>query len=334
MSKYITRKLINTDKKKYEYYTSDKKLITNKETLEKIYKIYIAPAYNDVKIYLNNKKLLATGLDSKGRTQYIYSEHGKKLREIKKYCQLIVLSNNISKLQTKINNDLSMTKYTKNKIIALILRIMDICNFRCGNKKYEELYGSHGLTTLHKKHIIITENEVEIDFIGKKGVVNNCIINDNENIQELIKSVYKLSSKDDPYLFSINYKNKHIKVSIGDLNKYLEKFNISIKNLRTWNANILFLKNFRDELLNNKDKDKELTKTIKKKLMKEAIQKTAISLHHTPTICKNSYIYKNILENIELNNKIVNKLLVKNSLIENILKDLLRNKDMKNCNVN
>jgi len=330
MSKYITRKLINADKKQYEYYTSNNKLITNKATLNKIYKIYIAPAYEDVKIYLD-AKIEATGIDKKGIKQYVYSEASKKLRETKKYCQLVTLSSNISKLNKRIHDDMSVKKYNKNKIIALILKIMDICNFRCGTKKYEDLYGSHGLTTLHKKHILIRKNEVEIDFIGKKGVVNNCIINDNDNVQELIKSIYSLSSKDDPYFFSINYKNKHIKVSIGDLNNYLEQYNVTTKSLRTWNANILFLKNFKDELIENKDKD--LTKaTIKKRLVKEAIKKTAISLHHTPTICKNSYIYKNILQKIETSNKIIDKLLVRNSVAENILKDLLKNKDMKNCN--
>lgn len=326
MSNYITRKISNNDPKKYNFYTENNIKITDKPLLLKLSKIYIAPAYKDVKIFLDGN-VLATGINSAGRKQYVYSVNSKNKRELRKYCQLVMLSSNILKLKKKINDDLILKKYNKNKIIALILKIMDVCNFRCGNKKYEEKYGSHGLTTLHKKHIKIRKDSIEIDFIGKKGVVNNCVIFD-ENIRDMIKSIYNLSSKDDEYLFSINYRTTQIKVSINDINKYLKKFNITTKDLRTWNANTIFLKNLRDELLIGKNIFKL---SVKKKLIREAIKKTAISLHHTPHICKNSYIYKNILENIEKNDKIINKLLDEKLLIENILKDLLNNKNSKKC---
>ena len=323
MDNYIIRKVSDNDPKKYNFYTIDNIQITDKKLLLKLSKIYISPAYKDVKIFLD-KNILATGINSAGRKQYVYSESSKNKRELKKYCQLIMLSNNILKLKKKINDDLSLKKYSKNKIIALILKIMDLCNFRCGNKKYEEKYGSYGLTTLYKKHVKFHKDSVEIDFIGKKSVVNNCIILD-ENINEMIKTMYKLSTKADDYLFS----TPKIKISINDINKYLKKYNITTKDLRTWNANIIFLKNFRNELIDNKA---ILKLSVKKKLIREAIKKTAISLHHTPHICKNSYIYKNILEKIEKNDKIIDKLLNKNSIIEDILKDLLKNKNSKKCN--
>jgi DNA topoisomerase-1 len=326
MDNYIIRKI--KDNKKYEYYDINNEKINNINILNKLYKIYIPPAYKNVKIYLD-KDLLATGMNNAGRTQYIYSDGHKKKREIKKYNNLIKLSKNILDVKKKINNDLLLKKFTKNKIIALILKIMDLCNFRGGNKLYEKKYGSYGLTTLHKKHILFKKNEVEIDFIGKKGVKNNCIIK-NETIQNIIKKVYNLSSKEDPYVFSIIYHNKNISVSMFDINKYLENFNITCKDLRTWNANIIFLKNIAKEFeildksyFNIDDKKKY---KIKKKLVREAIKKTAISLHHTPTICKNSYIYKKIIENIENSDVIIKNVTRKNIVYENILKKILKYK--------
>lgn len=206
---------------------------------------------------------------------------------------------------------------------------MDLCNFRGGNKLYEKKYGSYGLTTLHKKHISFKKNNVKINFIGKKGVENNCIIK-NEIIQNIIKKVYNLSSKEDPYVFSIIYNNKNISVSMFDINKYLENFNITCKDLRTWNANIIFLKNIAKEFesldksyFNIDDKKKY---RIKKKIIREAIKKTAISLHHSPTICKNSYIYKKIIENIENSDVIIKNVIRKNIIYENILKKILKYK--------
>jgi DNA topoisomerase-1 len=205
MKDYIIRKVINKNNKKYEYYkVIDNKInskIKNKITLEKISKIYIPPAYDDVKIFLN-QELLATGIDSAGRKQYIYSENRKKKRELKKYNQIYKLSKNIHKLKRKIKSDLCKKDFDKNKLIALTLKIMDLCNFRSGNKKYEEKYGSYGLTTLHKKHVKINKNKITIEFIGKKGVNNNCVIK-NKSLQNIIEKVYKLSSKDNNYLLSI-----------------------------------------------------------------------------------------------------------------------------------
>jgi DNA topoisomerase-1 len=325
MDSYITRVLKRNGNYQYFKVNNNNKIkITDKNTLEKINKIYIAPAYKDVKIYLD-QKVLATGIDSAGRKQYIYSEKSKKERELKKHKRLTKLSTNILRLKRKINNDLNVDGFTKNKLIALVLKIMDLCNFRGGNKIYEKKYGSYGLTTLHKKHIAIKNKHIEIDFVGKKGVNNNCIIQ-NKNIQDIVKKVYKLSNKDDPYIFSIIYNNQDIKISMIDLNNYLKQFNITCKDLRTWNANILFLKNLKNIINNMNDSyymlndDKRLK--LRKKICKEAIKETALSLHHTPAICKSSYIFKHILEKIENNDNIIKRL--DNTIIfEDLLKDFL-----------
>jgi DNA topoisomerase-1 len=328
MDSYIKRVLKKNGN--YEYFkinnnnTNNQIKITDKNTLEKINKIYIAPAYKDVKIYLD-QKVLATGIDSAGRKQYIYSEGSKKEREIKKHKRLTKLSSNILSLKRKINNDLKVYGFTKNKLIALVLKIMDLCNFRGGNKIYEKKYGSYGLTTLHKKHISIKNKYIEIDFVGKKGVNNNCIIQ-NKNIQDIVKKVYKLSNKDDPYIFSITYNNEDIKISMTDLNDYLKQYNITCKDLRTWNANILFLKNLKSIINNINDSyyqlsdDKKLK--LRKKICREAIKETALSLHHTPAICKSSYIFKHILEKIENDDNIIRRM-NNNIIFENLLKDFL-----------
>lgn len=324
MDSYIIRKKRNN---KYDYFKINKNnetKITDKKILDKISKIYIAPAYKDVKIYLD-QKVLATGIDSAGRKQYIYSEKSKKEREVKKHKKLTKLSKNIISLKRKINNDLSIEGFNKNKLIALVLKIMDLCNFRVGNKIYEKKYGSYGLTTLHKKHLSITNKHLKIDFVGKKGVNNNCIIQ-NKTIQDIVKKVYKLSNKDDPYIFSITYNKEDIKISMIDLNDYLKQFDVTCKDLRTWNANILFLKNLKKIVNNINDSYYQLSEEkrlkLRKKFCKDAIKETALSLHHTPTICKSSYIFKHILEKIEANDNIIMKM-DDNIIFEDLLKDFL-----------
>ena len=99
--------------------------------------------------------------------------------------------------------------------------------------------------------------------------------------------------------------------------------------MRTWNANIIFIENFKKEIDQNLDKtyfgltDKTKKINIKKKLIKDAIYNTSNSLHHTPTICKSSYIYKNILSEILESDNIVKKLYHKEVSYEAFLKSIL-----------
>ncbi len=313
----------------FQYFTKNNKPITNQKILKKVKKIYIAPAYTDVKIYLDGD-VLATGIDIAGRKQYIYSDKMKMIREKKKHKKLIKISTQIDKLKIRISEDLNKKEFTKNKLIALVLKIMDLCNFRSGNKKYEKKYGSFGITTLHKKHVTFKNNTTEIEFIGKKGVNNHCILKDPQ-IQDLIKKIYNNSSKDNQYLFSIKNGNDKVHISVIDVNKYLKVFGITTKDLRTWNANVIFLKNLKEVLreLNKASIDKYEKSTEKqqlkfrKKIIKEAIARTAISLHHTPTICKSSYIFKKLLQIAEANNNMfVN--IRNNSNVENVLRKYLK----------
>ena len=341
--KCITRKKYvnkNTNMITFEYYDMTNEKIKDKNILQEVQKIYIAPAYTNVKIYLG-KNIEATGIDTKGRKQYVYSANSKKKRETRKYCQLVILSEHIIKLKKQIQKDLLSKKMTKKKMIALILKIMDLCNFRGGNKKYEKEYGSHGLTTLHKKHVRFLRNEIEIDFIGKKGVQNKCVIQ-NKIVQDIIKEIYQISNKSNPYLFSMYDKKikNYISISILDLNEYLKEYNITTKDLRTWNANIIFLKNMNqiiEDIKGMKEKEEKINIekiTHRKKMIRKAIQKTAEALHNTPSICKSSYIYKKIIEMFENNkNHIFKKIIKKDISFEALLSNLLeKNKNKNRCN--
>ncbi len=327
----------------FRYTYKDNRPVNDKNTLEKISKIYIAPAYRNVKIFLDND-LLAVGIDDKGRKQYVYSDEFKKQREKKKYCQLMTLSGKIERLKAKISSDLKMEYFTKDKLVALVLRIMDLCNFRSGQRKMEKKYKSHGITTVHKNHVKMNQNKVEIGFIGKKGVENHCVIQDKP-IQEIVRKVYKMSTNKDPYLFSIkSEKNEMIHVTIDDLNNYLRPFEVTTKDLRTWNANIIFLKSLYYEIdvyekeyekMKNPTEPKKLK--LRKKIVREAIKRTAVLLHNTPSVCRSSYIYKNIVQEFENNEELMDKVKTfnnKNFKFESYLSSLL--KDMGthgHCNI-
>lgn len=273
----------------FKYYKNNIE-ISDGILLEKIKKMKIPPAYDNVTI-INNKKILAYGYDSKNRKQVIYNPKYIKEQTDKKYDKIEDFGKYFLKIKKCIAKDIRSSD-EKTKIIAMIITLILSCGFRIGNKKYEKENNSHGITTLKLSHISIGDNNIEFDFIGKKGVRNKSVCN-NKYIYEYLSKKYEGCEKD-AYIFTCN----NTCINSVDVNNYLANklgVNITTKDLRTWNANNLFSKFFNKSL-----ECKECKNPVKK-----AIELTAMQLHNTPTVCKNSYIDPKIIESAM--NKFFNK---------------------------
>jgi DNA topoisomerase-1 len=271
-------------------------IINDESILEYIKKLVIPPAYRNVEILYptnkcseNNLKILYSGIDVAGRPQFIYSKKWKDSTRNLKFCNVIKFGENITKIKTGIKTALSSTKYwTKERIIALILRIISICYFRIGNVKYEKLYSSHGISTIGTKHIKVKKGRIHFKFIGKKGVLNECVVIDpltQDYIINLIKTHEGRGQKPANHLFQyIDLETnewKHIKHT--EINNWLKKIDSSFtsKLFRTYDTNILLI----HRLKNGEGKNvKE-----RKKTAINALKEVSAIVHNTPAICKKDY---------------------------------------------
>lgn len=319
----ITR--IGTYKTGFKYY-KNKVEITNEDDIEKIKLLKIPPAYENVSI-LNNKKIIAFGYDSKNRKQVLYQPDFIAKQTAKKYDKISTSIKFFSKLKKKIAADLGSGSGGDEKTlaIAVIITLILTCGFRIGNKKYEKDNNSVGLTTLKYRHLKF-DNEKQgvllIDFIGKKGVRNvaEC---DNKIIYEYLYNKYMKAAtaaagKED-YVFC--YDGAKV-ITSSDVNEYLrvissqysgkgvEPIIITTKDLRTWNANTLFLTYYnklRKSRSRGRRKDAKVEdaaadaakdlKTINKDI-KTAIEMVSSKLHNSYSICKKSYIDPKIIEDL------------------------------------
>ena len=284
MDNYIVRKIYKKNGKKFYHKYYDKKggEIKDEGYIKKIITgIYIAPAYNNVKINLNKcAKVLAIGYDDKGRSQYVYNKDFTKNQSDKKFDRMIDFGKHFKKINDKINDDLYTVKDSKNKQIAIILKLIIECHFRIGNDVYSKKNKSYGTTTLQQKHIKIkNKNEITIDFNGKKNVRNRCTIK-NKKLIKTLKQKKKTIGKEDR-IFSYRKGRRYYNIKSGDVNKYLKQFgNFTAKDFRTWGANI------------------ELIKQLIKKtsILKKCIDTVADKLHNTPAICKSNYLDPEIIQ--------------------------------------
>ena len=281
----------------FKYY-KNKVEITNSDEIDKIKLLKIPPAYENVTI-INNKKIIAYGYDSKNRKQVLYNPKFIAKQNIIKYKKISSSIKFFSKLKKKIARDLSNTD-EKIKATAVIITLIFTCGFRIGNKKYEKENNSVGLTTLKYNHLKFENNKIIIDFIGKKGVRNLAHCN-HKVINEYLSNKYKITTSKDDYIFTYGI-NKII--TSNDVNEYLKKISnyysdtktntiITTKDLRTWNANTLFITFFKKLRRNDNNDNSNIEKIIKK-----AIEMVAEKLHNTYSICKKSYIDPEIIANI------------------------------------
>ena len=288
--------------------------ITDAGEIEKIKGLKIPPAYDNVTI-LNNKKIIAFGYDSKNRKQVLYHPAFIATQTTKKYDKISASIKIFSKLKKKIAEDLNGNGDEKKVAIAVIITLILTCGFRIGNKKYEKDNNSVGLTTLKYKHLLFQDNKLVIDFIGKKGVRNvaEC---DNKRIYDYL---YQKTNKSgvaadaaNAYIFTYDG-DKVIRSS--DVNEYLRTISspysivITTKDLRTWNANMLFLTYYK-KLRKLRGKRATVstaeateaaiaaaTKETEKDI-KRAIEMVAEKLHNSYSICKKSYIDPKIIEEV------------------------------------
>ena len=279
MRNYIIRKIKTKRKNNYTHTYTDKR---GKSIKKPKLKIYIAPAYRDVKINLNpNAKVLAIGKDDRDRPQYIYNPKQIKKRSNSKFKKLINFGKNYDKITNHIERDFSKRGESKNKQIAMILKIIMDCNFRIGNDRYTRDNNSFGVSTLTCKHVKRKKNLVLIDFIGKKGVRNTCVVKNKKIRNNLLTQKKKKQSDDRIFV------HDGVEIKSTDVNEYLKRLgNYTTKNFRTWGANTELIRSLLD--------DNDLT---------QSVDMVAQKLHHTSAICKKNYIDPKLIHFYERNEK-------------------------------
>jgi DNA topoisomerase-1 len=286
-------------KDKYEFKDLKNQQITDKAVLEYIKNLVIPPNYNDVKIFYEKTsipKILYQGYDSKGRLQRIYSEVWNKASSRKKLCQLLNFAEQIPHISRSVKEQMKDEHQSRNKMIALIIRLVMVCYFRIGNKKYQELYGSFGAMNIQKRHVKLKKNSENrdyfyVEFSGKKGVLNTCNVYDVELVRE-IKKILKIR-KDNDFVFLWNRKGILVPVRAIDINIWLQKFDkvITSKDFRTYDANIFLIIFLRMQRLPSK-----MLQLDRKKMIVRAMKEISGKIHNTPAILKKNYTDSGIID--------------------------------------
>ena len=307
----IFRKKIN-DKFIYYYIKNNKE--ANQDDLERIKKLGIPPAWENLWVSIDSKsKIQAIGIDSKGRKQYRYHSEHIEFAEKEKFLRLYDFIKALPNLEENMEKHSKLNIYDKYKVITTMLKIVKLTYMRVGKEQYARENNSYGVSSLKKSHMTITGDIIYFNFKGKS---NQRLNND---IKQHLQILEKLEGEK---LFQfIDSDNKIKKLNYTDLNEYIQTFmgkDFSIKDFRTYAANFHFI----DSLLKETRKRLPENDSIKKKNILNSLKTTAKFLKHTKAISKKSYVMNFIIEFYMNNTSFFNKLKYNNTDL--VLLDLLK----------
>ncbi len=282
----ITRK---KNGKNFRYFWNEKE-IEDKETLVRIKKLVIPPAWQQVWICTKeNGHLQATGIDVKGRKQYRYHPLWNKMRSETKYFRLYEFGKNLPAIRQQLEKDMAQHGLQVRKVLATVVLLMESTSIRIGNSLYEKLYGSFGLTTLKNKHVKVKGTTIRFEFKGKKGVHHSISLK-SKRLAGIVKKCLDIPGKE---LFQfLDDAGKRHPIDSGMVNDYIQEISgaeFSSKDFRTWTGTSYALAICKDI------GDFETEREMKHKTV-EVLNEVGKRLGNTRTVCRKHYVHPLILE--------------------------------------
>lgn len=286
----------------WDYFDPTGKLIKDQRIKERCNKLVLPPAWEEVWISTNAKAhLQATGKDAKGRLQYRYHVNWTQARAAEKFNGMTTFAKTLPVIRKKIEKDLTLSGMPKDKVVALIVKLIDLYHFRVGNDEYAKSNKSYGLTTLKEGHMKIDRSlqaEGKIDaifeFVGKSGKLWKRRIWEDDLAMLIDASGAVGGRKKNQDLFRYEDQNGNdFDVKSNHINEYLDAITakhikVTAKDFRTWAATWKTAARLSEQL----DPD---TVTARKRVVNEIIKTVASDLGNTPTVCRSSYIHPVIL---------------------------------------
>src|SRR3954465_15000131 len=127
--------------------------ITDAEIVARITALVIPPAWRDVWISPDPfGHIQATGLDQRGRKQYLYHPRWRERRDQQKFDDMVEFARRLPKLRRRVEKDLRGDELGADHVLACAVRLLDRGFFRIGSETYAVQNESYGLATMKKRH--------------------------------------------------------------------------------------------------------------------------------------------------------------------------------------
>ena len=274
----------------WRYKDSRGRAVRDAATLARIRSLAIPPAWTNVWICaVENGHLQATGRDQRGRKQFRYHRRWRTVRDETKYSRLTAFARALPKIRRRVRQDLRRRGMPREKVLAAVVRLLEVSHIRVGNDEYARTNRSFGLTTLRNRHVRVSGARMQFQFRGKSGKVHQVNIED-QHLAKIVRSCQEIPGQE-LFAYRDDQDQPH-DVGSSDVNEYLRKIaggEFTAKDFRTWAGTVLAAMALQE--WRKFDSHAQARKNIVR-----AIENVARQLGNTPAVCRQCYVHPAILD--------------------------------------
>jgi DNA topoisomerase-1 len=258
--------------------------------LARIRALVIPPAWRNVWISPNpNGHLQVTGRDARGRKQYRYHPRWTEERDGVKYGHMIAFARKLPAIRRRVRADLKQPPLSRSRVLATVIRLLEMTLIRVGNEEYAKANKSFGLTTLQDRHVEVRGPVMKFRFRAKSGVVQSIDFQD----AMLARSVKRCQDLPGQTLFQyLDAAGNRQSVDSRDVNDYLREIageDVTAKDFRTWAGTVLAATALREFA----EVD---SLTARNRNIVQAIESVAKRLGNTRAVCRKCYVHPAIVD--------------------------------------
>jgi DNA topoisomerase IB len=269
----------------FRYRDSSGVEVRDPETMRRITALGIPPAWNHVWISADPLgHIQATGIDSRGRTQYRYHQVWREQRDAQKFAHMLRFADALPALRSATVRDLGSRHLDRDRVAAAAVRLIDRGLFRIGGEKYADLDHHYGATTLQKRDVTVTADGVAFDYIAKEGKRRTITVTD-EAVRSVVRALIRSDNGLDT-LFGVEHGGTWRPLRSHEVSSYIAAHaggHFTAKEFRTWNATVLMAL----LLANTKPAP---TARGRKSAIIAGVRGVAEWLGDTPAVARSSYI--------------------------------------------
>ena len=274
----------------FTYRDSDLRTVRDKAMLGRIRSLAIPPAWTEVWICpWPNGHIQATGRDARWRKQYRYHPRWRTRRDSTKFDRMLAFASVLPSIRELCDQDLARPGLPREKVLAAVVRLLELTLIRVGNDEYARLNRSFGLTTLRNRHARVTGATVRFRFRGKSGQRHEVDLRDRR-LAMVVRRCQELPGQE--LLQYIDDAGEVRDIASDDVNGYIREVSggdFTAKDFRTWAGTVLAYRALR--ALQVAEDERGARRNVV-----EAIRVTAGRLGNTPKVARSSYVHPAILE--------------------------------------
>lgn len=269
-------------------YTSEAGTIRDPEMLRRFRSLAIPPAWTDVRICADPLgHLQAVGRDARGRRQYRYHPAWRAERDRGKFQRTARFGLVLPRIRSRVEADLRRPGLPREKVLAAVIRLLDVTHIRVGNEEYVRANRSFGLTTLRTRHVRTDRGELRFRFRGKSGKMHDVRV-DDRRLASVVRACLDLPGQE---LFQyLDDDGQRHPITSTEVNAWLREVTedeFTAKDFRTWSGTVLVAQ-AAIEL-------HRVTEPPRRADLPEIYRWVAARLGNTPAVCRKSYIHPDVI---------------------------------------